>query len=144
MTIYRWIRTNLISGYSPTTQVYGICFDRYDKILICKKPMEAWSLPGGKPEANETLVETLQRELLEEVDTTISSARLLGVQEVDGTIYQARFIATIKDMYPQTLDPDTGLQFERKLVRPQEIGKYINWGELGKIMFEQAVELHLG
>ena len=143
MSTYRWIRTNLAAGYEPITQVYGICFDRHHKILICKKPLEPWSLPGGKPIPGETMVETLKRELLEEVDATVEAVRLLGFQEIDGEYYQARCIANITELLPQTLDPDTGLQFERKMVSLGEIGKYINWGDRGKVMFEQAVELHL-
>lgn len=141
MTEYRWIRTNIISGYGPITQAYGICFDIKGRILICRKPDKDWSLPGGKPENKETLIEALVRELMEEVDIKVDKIHLLGVQEVDNTYFQARFVAEIKEMLNPSIDPDTGLQYERKLVYPKEIGKFILWGDRGKVMFEQAVEL---
>ena len=142
MTTYKWIRTNLITSYTPITQAYGICFDSRGRILICRKPAGEWSLPGGTPEERETLTETLKRELMEEVQVTVKNIKTLGIQEIDESYYQARFVADIVEMLPPSIDPDTKLQYDRKLVYPDEVEKYVLWGERGKVMFEQAVELH--
>jgi len=53
------------------TQVYGLCFDDNDRILIFKSAKGHWTLPGGTPEANETVIETLIRELQEEVSIQV-------------------------------------------------------------------------
>lgn len=44
-----------------------------------------WEFPGGKVEANETAYQTLQRELLEEIDIVI---------------HESKFLKTVKHSYP--------------------------------------------
>jgi ADP-ribose pyrophosphatase YjhB (NUDIX family) len=40
-----------------------------------------WSLPGGRPEPGETLLDTLHREVLEEACATVTASRLLGFSQ---------------------------------------------------------------
>jgi 8-oxo-dGTP diphosphatase len=58
---------------SPQTQVVAGVLRRSRKILLCHRRAdrshypEVWDLPGGRVEPGETLVETLRRELAEEL-----------------------------------------------------------------------------
>ena len=148
-----WIRSSNLYKYLPINQVYGIVFNNNNGILICRKNNRSgWHLPGGTVEANERIRETLIREVLEEVDTILSDIRELGVQKVEfpnnpnkneGTVfYQARLIAKVKKMLPQTPDPDGGSVWERNFVPASEITNYVNWGKTGQSMFKDAIELH--
>lgn len=151
---YTWIKTNALKNFSPITQVYGICFNEKYEILICRKDSKsAWQLPGGKPESNELLSETLKREFTEEVNITIKNIQPLGVQKVlypdnpnsneSEVFYQARMVCEVDAILEPTIDPDLGVTWERMFVRNQEITRYIQWGTIGKAMFNDAINMYL-
>jgi len=137
-----WIRV------APTTQAYCICFNERDEILILdQKGDHTWTLPGGAVEKGETLEQTLIREVMEEADVTIRNIQLLGVQRVDdpekrGTHFQARYIAKVDKIFPQTVDLALGRIHERKWVPSSEVTKYIKWGDTGDAIFADAIKMY--
>ncbi len=48
---------------------------------------ELWSVPGGKVETGEYLVQAVQREVLEETGLSVEVGDLLGIHEVIGTVH---------------------------------------------------------
>lgn len=144
-----WIRANSLEGYSPIKQVSGICFDNNGQILIARSnPKSRWQLPGGHPEKDETVTQTLKRELLEEVDTKVKNIKILGVQKVEvpgqpgKTHYQVRCVCEIEKLLPQTVDPDNNNEWERKLVPAKKVTNYIKWSKLGRTIFSDALKLY--
>ena len=148
-----WIQTKDIARYKPITQVYGIIFNDKGEILICReKSDDKWQIPGGSPENNETPLETLQREIKEEVDTKVKSITPLGVQKVDmpgnpnkeigDVFFQVRYVAILDKLEDQTPDPDRGSVWERKFIPASEIKDYIKWGTAGYAMFDDAISLY--
>lgn len=145
-----WIKTEDIESFSPITQVYGIVFNDNGEILICRESKDgSWQIPGGHPEKDETIEETLQRELFEEVDVEIKNIKPIGVQKVtflddpdkNKAIYQVRCIARLKKLLPQTSDPASGHTWERKFVPANKITDYVKWGKTGEAIFKDAIEL---
>lgn len=66
-----------------STRVAVAILRRNGKILVCQRKRDAryglkWEFPGGKLEPNETTVQCLQRELLEEL-----SIRPLGIERIE-------------------------------------------------------------
>ncbi len=146
-----WIRTDDIESYSPITQVYGIVFNDKNEILVCRESEDAsWQIPGGHPENNETIEQTLERELIEEVDAEIENIKILGAQKVtfpddsdkNKAIYQMRCIANLKRLNSQTPDPANGHTWERKLVPANQVTQYVKWGDTGRAMFQDAIKVH--
>ena len=50
-----------------------------EQILVVRDPVSVHILPGGRREPGETLMQTLEREVLEEPGWTIQSPRLIGL-----------------------------------------------------------------
>src|SRR5258708_189700 len=143
-----WIKTNSLDGITPITQVYGVCFNDKEEILIERKVGdEKWIIPGGTPENNETVEQTLKREMIEEVDIKVKNIKLVGAQKVYPVnkpkeyYYQVRCICEVDELLPQTLDPAEGVNWERKFVPADKITDYVKWGNTGNAMFKDAIKL---
>ncbi len=148
-----WIRDDNLEKYTPVVQVYGIVFNDNNEILIGQsKPGSSWTIPGGSTEPRETIEETLRRELVEEVDVTVSKIFPLGAQKVEpqdaenksDAYYQIRCVALLDKLLPQTPDPDPkhGRTWERKFVPMEKVTKYVHWGKTGAVIFREAVDLY--
>jgi 8-oxo-dGTP diphosphatase len=63
----------------------GLLIVRDNRILLCRKQRgtSLLILPGGKPEAGESEIEALEREILEELGTSAHSFVHLGTYEDD-------------------------------------------------------------
>ena len=108
------------------TQVSGYVFNDQNQLLIVKNG-KTWTIPGGHPEANETYLQTLDRELMEEACITLKDVNYLGAVEVveDGeTYYQLRYTAKVKDVLPFKQEWEIS---ERKFVDLEDLPKYIKW-----------------
>jgi len=142
-----WMRMDSVDTLSPITQVYAVCFNEQNEILIGRKG-SSWNLPGGTPEGPEQIFETLTRECLEEVDAKIKSIHILGAQKVysqntpEKADYQVRCVCDLVELLPQTPDPDDGIVWERKFVPISEANEYLKWGVTGEALFKDALTLH--
>lgn len=121
-------------------QVYGFIFAADGRILLLEDE-GVYYLPGGKPENSESMVETLTREALEEVQTTIGAWEYLGYQLVEGveTFAQVRLVATIDRFLSADIDPSTGRKYLRLLVPPAELNELLEWGESGERQVASAI-----
>jgi len=144
---FTWINDSDVDKYQPCTQAYGICFDKEGRILVIDNK-GLISIPGGTPEAGETPMAALKRELVEEADITVSRVIPLGVQRVGEAdqpdkppYYQYRFVCLIDEIMPQTPDPDNGITHPRFFYPSEEITQYVKWGTPGDAMFADAIRI---
>lgn len=77
----------------PHLQVTAAVIENNGKVLLAKRPAEGllggmWEFPGGKQEENETLPETLTREIKEELKATIQVGEFLGTYDHAYTHYK--------------------------------------------------------
>ena len=88
----------------PTLGVSGIVFNKHKQILLIQRnqppAMGRWSIPGGKLEAGESLVEACRREINEEtgLDTEIKNIVAVVERRVEGFHYVIiDFLALLAD-----------------------------------------------
>lgn len=144
-----WIKSDNLSEFKPVFQVYGIIFNQNGEILL--QGNGKWNLPGGTPEGSENEMETLKRELIEEADVTVSKILPLGAQRVESPnnpntnqgdlFYQLRYVCLVDELLPQTPDPDTGIVNQRMFVPAEKAVEYLKWGDTGKAIFKDAIDL---
>ncbi|MBI4151062.1 NUDIX domain-containing protein [Candidatus Woesearchaeota archaeon] len=150
----RWMLPSKINKKLPVTQSYGICFTPKGNVLVCldgraREGNEyGWALPGGTPEPGEIVEETLVREINEEVSVSLGAHKLIGYQEIwhkktphpkyGAKYYQARFVAIIKKLNRQKIDPCTKTMYRRKLIAPEAFTKTVHWGKVSDEIFRVA------
>ena len=139
MNTYRWFESE-VPNYLEIRQVYGFIFNFDGRILLLEDQGE-YNLPGGKSEKGESLAETLIREVLEEVQITISSSTYLGYQFISAKeeFAQVRLVAWIDKVLQEAPDPSTGRQYKRLLVPPIQVSELLKWGESGDKQVASAI-----
>ena len=131
-----WIE-NFKINEEKYTQVSGYIFNDKNELLIVKNG-KTWTIPGGHPEPNESQLETLEREIMEEACITIKDIRYIGAVEVvenGQTYYQLRYTAKVSDILPFKNEWETS---ERLFVSLEKLNEYISWSN--GITFSQKIE----
>lgn len=59
--------------------VSGLVRNAQGDILLVRSPKRGWEIPGGQVENGESLIEGLQREMVEEAGVTVEVGRLTGI-----------------------------------------------------------------
>jgi len=149
MATIKW-RSGEVPEGMEIRQVYGIIFTKDGRILLrtyVEKGKRKYSFAGGTPESYDRDVEeTLKRELLEEINTTIGNPLLIGYQEINEEnntpLYaQLRMVAIIEEIGEKRPDPDNGEIYDRLLTTPLKAIELLNWGEVGKTQIEEGFEI---
>lgn len=129
----------------PVKQVYGIAFSPSGNVIL-RVEDNKYKLTGGKPEARDkNFIDTLKREYLEELNVELEDIYYLGyllVEENEEEYAQIRMIAKIKRIGNKKADTDNGKTYDRFMVSPQNMKKYLNYqDEAGMQMIDEAIEL---
>ena len=124
----------------PSIGVGGVLFNSHKQILLIKRnqaPAQGlWSIPGGKLEPGESLVEACRREFLEETNLDVEVNHIIAVVErrLEGFHY------VIIDFFVQLTDEDDCIPIansdvaEAKWVSLDELGQYQLVVGLGEII----------
>ncbi len=143
-----WHDDTNFESLTNITQVYSFCFNNKGEILIISLDRKNWSLPGGSPEKEDSSYEqTLIREVLEEGDCELDKVIRLGYQNSifigrsDSEHQQLRYVAKIKRIKKQSIDPAYSKILKRKFIKPEEFLNYCPWNEIGRHMIKKAVRI---
>jgi hypothetical protein len=102
----------------------GICVTADGLIVLVTEDGVAWDIPAGRPEGNETLRETLEREMLEETCGRVLDARLLGYFRGLCIRGHEHGLVLVRSFWRATIELDAwNPQYEitgRRLVTPAE------------------------
>ena len=97
-----WIESQLVKPEHrslPVTQIYCWLWTRDKKIALVSKNGKEWQLPGGHPKEGESILETLRRELQEELSLDIGRVsqvpKLFGyyvIEERERGVLKRRYV----------------------------------------------------
>jgi len=125
----------------------GFVFDDRGRFCIIKlSPKEKWLITGGKPEKEDkTYEDTLIREVDEEADLEIKDIRKVGYiisykkDNPEKKEYSLRYVARVKKIKKQTIDPAYNEIPKRKFIFPKDFNKYCGWGENGEFQIKKVL-----
>ena len=130
--ISTWLPRPFMPPKDLTIQASGVCFIEGGSIILVNDGKN-WQLPGGAPEEDELLSETLIREIREEACLKIidyeyigciKSERLTPVSEHEMPVfYKARFWVRAEK---ETFDPKFEI-IERTEVHPNQLISMLSW-----------------
>lgn len=126
----------------PWQQVYAVGnFEGRVPLVTSSSGMKQFNLPGGTIESDETIEQTLVRELVEECNMRVVSWEPLGYQiltEPNGTnVPQFRAYATLEKIGEFVNDPG-GNVIKNTLVPLDEVASLIDYGLVGDEMIRLA------
>jgi len=117
----------------PWKQVYAVCNLDGKVPVVCYKD-DNDNLPGGTTEPGENINETLEREILEELNCKVTSWEPLGIQKnIRGGVlenYSLRVYANVAKIGEFESDP-AGTVVGYRLIDIQDLNKTIQWGKTG-------------
>ena len=118
-------------------QVYAIVFDEQGRTMLKAENINNkmyYGMIGGTPENfDKDRIDTLKREYLEEVNTTLKDPiYLVGYQIIEGDkdlppYAQIRMVAMIDKIGEKKPDPDNGKTFDRILTSPEKAIQLLGW-----------------
>ncbi len=131
-------------------QVYGVIFNEDGQTLMKVDNFHGnrvYTIAGGTVEKfDKDMIDTLRREMKEEINTELHEPIYIGYQlvENDGNrppYAQVRMTAMIKNIGPSQPDPDKGETYGRFFTSPENAKKLLNWGDIGIAIIDEAVKV---
>jgi len=123
----------------PHIQVTAAVIPNGDQVLLAKRPPGGllgglWEFPGGKQEEDETLQETLSREIVEELNLEIEIGELLGTYQHAYTHYRI----TLHAFCCRLVSEDLQLNYhtESAWVDRKDLGSY-PMGKIDRLIADQ-------
>lgn len=145
---FEWSDKTNFEDLKKVITVAGFILDKSSNLCLIKlSKHDKWALPGGHVEPyDKSFEDTLIREVNEEADLDLKDIRRVGYTKSaprdnpkDITI-QLRFVARVKKIRPQTIDPAENEIPERIFISPKEFDKYAKWGYNGEFQLEKALK----
>ncbi|MCR4263969.1 MAG: NUDIX domain-containing protein [Candidatus Roizmanbacteria bacterium] len=125
--------------------VHGFCFCGDKLLVVYSESKGYWTPPGGGVEPGETVEVATIREVFEETNMRVLKQKIIGyieISEPEGVITQTRSVCIVEPVGPFTADADPeGDVTAIKLIDPEDIKQYFDWGEVGDHILARALEL---
>jgi len=121
--------------------VHALCFSGDKLVLIYKGENGYWSFPGCGIEPGETYEQAVVREAAEETNMKVLHQKFIGYQDIyepTRTVRQTRSVCKVEPMGEFVRDPD-GDVTKIKLIDPNDLKEYLDWGEIGDHLLERAL-----
>ncbi|OGE77430.1 hypothetical protein A3J19_01625 [Candidatus Daviesbacteria bacterium RIFCSPLOWO2_02_FULL_41_8] len=124
--------------------IKGFCFYKDKMVMVYSQVKGYWLPPGGGIDPGETYEEAMVREIKEETNMKVLHQEVIGFQDAyeNGKILrQIRSFCIVEPHGDFISDPDEGEVIEMKLIDPADYKEYFDWGEVGDLIMQKALEM---
>jgi 8-oxo-dGTP pyrophosphatase MutT (NUDIX family) len=144
-----WSDNTDFENLEPVIGVEGFVFDENGKFCIIKlSSRKEWMITGGKTEkVDKNFEETLIREVDEEADLEIKDIKRVGYVTSykkdfpEKKNYSLRYLARVKKIKDQTIDPAYNEIPKRKFIFPEEFNRHCGWAEFGDFQMKKVLKI---
>lgn len=128
----------------PHYLVAAAVIEQDNRVLIARRPAEdmlggLWEFPGGRMEEGESLEQTVQREIQEELGTVVEVGDLFGIYRHAYTHFSVTLHAFRCRIMPQSPAPQPIYASELSWVEPQNLAQY-PMGKIDRMISRDMVE----
>lgn len=140
---FEWIDETNFEDLDKVTHVEGFFYDDENKICVVDCEHDGkWTRPGGGRERGETSDEALYREIKEEADLDLGELKRIGYYKIskNGEVieHHPKYVAKIKQIKEQTINPDEGIISKRKFVSEDEFREIFSHHKDVEFLLERA------
>jgi 8-oxo-dGTP diphosphatase len=125
-------------------EVRAICFLDGKFVMVHEPEYKRWNLPGGKVEKGEDFEDAMIREVQEETNMEVLDHQFVGYIDTNSDedpIQRFTYsICSVRPIGEFVADPDNDIS-EIKLIDPNDIKEYYNWGPISQRILARSLEL---
>ena len=134
----------------PQVGVGVVVLNTQNDVLLIRRGQEPnkglWTIPGGRQEAGETLLETAHREIVEETGVTIDGLTLVDVVDLirrdsQGNLTRHYTLIDYAARYVAGTPTPGGDADAIKWVPAKDISNHVEWSETIRIVTEAVTKL---
>lgn len=126
-------------------KAHAVCFYDNKILLVNHSEWDIWSIPGGTRNENESIDQTLAREIKEETNCEVLDFKPISYQKIispDGnTHYRLQYICNVKPLGEFEAD-SAGSVCKIIWIDPENFKEYIEKKEIRKAVLQRAVDVH--
>lgn len=128
---------------APLRSFAGLVFPwQGDRVLVCDIAGRGWCIPSGRVEPNETSLEAVKREALEEAGAVLCDVQYIGcyhISERREVRWADCYVAQVADLVEIGMKQES---FGRRLCTLEELPEiYHLWNPLTEMVFEHSREV---
>lgn len=119
-------------------QVQAVCFLNENQVVFYKNIEGRYGNPGGSIEQNESIEETLARELVEEASLKLIKCTPIGYEKVTNLktneiSYFLRMVALV-ELLDEPINDPCNKAIDRIVVNYENAAQTLNWGKKGELL----------
>ncbi|MFA5743138.1 MAG: NUDIX hydrolase [Candidatus Paceibacterota bacterium] len=126
-------------------KAHAVCFCDNKILLVSHSEWNIWSIPGGTRDEDESIDQTLMREIQEETNCEVLDYEPISYQKVispDGnTHYRLQYLCNVKPLGEFKTD-SAGSVCKILWIDPEEFKEYIEKKEVREAVLQRAIEVY--
>lgn len=124
-------------------KAHAVCFWIGRMLLVNHSQWNVWGIPGGTRESGESVIQALEREVVEEANCRVMESHPVSYQKIVDANgedhYRVNFVCMVEPIGEFENDPAENIN-KIIWIKPNEYEKYIEKKEFKKIIIANAID----